>query len=80
MSDEQPTSFIYKPEIAMLLLSGAFNLPDFRMLAERLRCEHRQQHGGLSLTECEECGFLDAAVYQAQTGGRSLATDFFGEP
>jgi hypothetical protein len=52
-----------------VLLAGAWNLPCYRMLAERVQLEHRQaEHGGGRSNACEACGWFDGAAYKAVTG------------
>ena len=63
------------PALAVLM-AGAFNLPCYRMLAERVQLEHRHsEHGGGRSTDCEACGWFDGAVYKATTG-REFVDDF----
>lgn len=78
--DGTPIPSFYISELAIrLLLANLANVPVG--IFERARDEHRTaEHGGENGgDQCEACGYLDAALYQAKTG-RHLAVDFLGEP
>lgn len=57
-----------------LVMAGAFLLPCYRQLADRLRDKHREEHDGSASDQYEECGYYEAAAYAAQTG-RQLVDD-----
>ena len=62
-----------------VLLAGAYLCPAFRQIAERVRQEHRDDaHAGQPSDQCEECGYYEAAYYNA-ISGKQLA-DTFLEP
>lgn len=64
---------------ADVLLAGFFKRD--REALERLRQQHRDEcHAGFDGDQemCVDCGFVAAALYDVQTGGRSLETDFLG--
>lgn len=73
-------AYMTSPEAIETMVAGAQQTTGFLRIAEVNRQKHRDsQHGGFSGGEaCEECGFYEAAVYDAQTGGRSLTHDLFG--
>lgn len=68
--------YIKEPPALAVTLAGAFSLPCYRMLAERVQAEHRAaHHGGGRSQDCEACGYFDGAVYKATTG-REFTQDF----
>lgn len=73
---EAMPAYVKSPDALALVMAGAWNLPCFRELAERLQARHRaNEHAGLRTSACEACGWFDGAVYQARTG-RQFTQDF----
>lgn len=79
MVDQESIPVFFRSELFLrVVLVKALRLPFAREIVEKAREEHWVQHGGQRGTGCKACECLDATVYNVQTGGRELVTDFYG--